>query len=151
MAASRNTLPLIKYLRVRVDALPRNSPLTLAPTVFLRRFCEEVRGSFLDKSEVADRVISCVKNFQKVDPAKVLLSISIYYRYHSCIISRSCYIFQLLPTLDKCHVTFFLTLFSFTLVAINHFHIWPLHMFNCFVTVAVTDCIGRICLIYALS
>ncbi|ESR41895.1 hypothetical protein CICLE_v10013736mg, partial [Citrus x clementina] len=30
----------------------------------------EVRGSFLDKSEVTDRVISVVKNFQKVDPSK---------------------------------------------------------------------------------
>ncbi|XAR69385.1 hypothetical protein NMG60_11000935 [Bertholletia excelsa] len=30
-----------------------------------------VNGSFLDKSEVTDRVISVVKNFQKVDPSKV--------------------------------------------------------------------------------
>lgn len=71
MAASRSTFPLMKYLRVRVDALPRNTPLTLAPNFLIRRFCEEVRGCFLDKSEVTDRVISCVKNFQKVDPSKV--------------------------------------------------------------------------------
>ncbi|KAK7394642.1 hypothetical protein VNO78_15175 [Psophocarpus tetragonolobus] len=71
MAASRSGLPLMKYLRVRVDALPRNTSLTLAPNLFIRRFCEEVRGCFLDKSEVTDRVISCVKNFQKVDPSKV--------------------------------------------------------------------------------
>jgi hypothetical protein len=32
---------------------------------------EETKGSFLDKSEVADRVVSVVKNFQKVEPAKV--------------------------------------------------------------------------------
>ncbi|ONK63317.1 uncharacterized protein A4U43_C07F13760 [Asparagus officinalis] len=32
---------------------------------------EEVRGSFLDKSEVADRTVTVVKNFQKVDPSKV--------------------------------------------------------------------------------
>ncbi|KAH9610593.1 hypothetical protein KSS87_009838 [Heliosperma pusillum] len=31
---------------------------------------EEVRGSFLDKSEVTDRVLSVVKNFQKVEPSK---------------------------------------------------------------------------------
>ncbi|KAI4368260.1 hypothetical protein MLD38_016836 [Melastoma candidum] len=37
----------------------------------IRRFSEEVRGSFLDKSEVTDRVVSVVKNFQKVDPSKV--------------------------------------------------------------------------------
>ncbi|KAJ1443584.1 Phosphopantetheine attachment site [Sesbania bispinosa] len=74
MAARRSSLPLMKYLRVQVDALPRNyqSPLLkLGPSVLLRRFCEEVRGCFLDKSEVTDRVISCVKNFQKVDPSKV--------------------------------------------------------------------------------
>ncbi|OIT30450.1 acyl carrier protein 2, mitochondrial [Nicotiana attenuata] len=39
--------------------------------VFRRHFSEEVSGSFLDKSEVTDRVINCVKNFQKVDPSKV--------------------------------------------------------------------------------
>nr|ACU13182.1 unknown [Glycine max] len=71
MAASRSTLPLMKYLRVRVDALPRNTPLTLASNLLIRRFSEEVRGCFLDKSEVTDRVVSCVKNFQKVDPSKV--------------------------------------------------------------------------------
>ena len=74
MAARRVAgLPLMKYLRVQVvdaGALPR-APLRLAPSVLLRRFSEEVRGGFLDKSEVADRVISCVKNFQKVDPSKV--------------------------------------------------------------------------------
>ncbi|GMH11411.1 hypothetical protein Nepgr_013252 [Nepenthes gracilis] len=34
-------------------------------------FIEQARGSFLEKSEVADRVISVVKNFQKIDPVKV--------------------------------------------------------------------------------
>merc|ERR1719345_343802 len=28
-------------------------------------------GSFLDKSDVTDRVLGCLKNFQKVDPTKV--------------------------------------------------------------------------------
>ncbi|KAK7243213.1 hypothetical protein RIF29_38003 [Crotalaria pallida] len=73
MAARRSGLPLLKYLRVQVDALPNNRVhFTLSPfNVLLRRFSEEVRGTFLDKSEVTDRVISCVKNFQKVDPSKV--------------------------------------------------------------------------------
>ncbi|CAK8542537.1 unnamed protein product [Lathyrus sativus] len=73
MAARRTGLPLMKYLRVQVDTLPLNhqSPLRLLPNFFLRHFSEEVRGSFLDKSEVTDRVVSCVKNFQKVDPSKV--------------------------------------------------------------------------------
>uniref|UniRef100_A0A0D3G6Z3 Acyl carrier protein n=1 Tax=Oryza barthii TaxID=65489 RepID=A0A0D3G6Z3_9ORYZ len=30
-----------------------------------------VHGSFLDKGEVADRIVSVVKNFQKVEPSKV--------------------------------------------------------------------------------
>lgn len=73
MAARRTGLPLINYLRVQVDSRPLNhqSPFRLIPNFFLRRFSEEVRGTFLDKSEVTDRVVSCVKNFQKVDPSKV--------------------------------------------------------------------------------
>uniref|UniRef100_A0A0D6R5Q9 Acyl carrier protein n=1 Tax=Araucaria cunninghamii TaxID=56994 RepID=A0A0D6R5Q9_ARACU len=31
----------------------------------------EAKGTYLDKSEVTDRVISVIKQFQKVDPAKV--------------------------------------------------------------------------------
>ncbi|KAF1896241.1 hypothetical protein Lal_00018520 [Lupinus albus] len=74
MAARKCGLPLMQYLRVQVDSLPNKNrlPFTISPiNVFLRRFSEEVRGTFLDKSEVADRVITCVKNFQKVDPSKV--------------------------------------------------------------------------------
>ncbi|CAL5363068.1 hypothetical protein ACSBR2_006942 [Camellia fascicularis] len=71
--AARNAL--LKYLRVNVWSVPQNpnfSPLSLSLSNLVRRhFSEEVRGSFLDKSEVADRVISVVKNFQKVDPSKV--------------------------------------------------------------------------------
>lgn len=75
--AARNAL--LKYLRVQVEAVPRN-PSSASSSVFLSSFnairrhfsTEEVRGSFLDKSEVTDRVISVVKNFQKVDPSKVL-------------------------------------------------------------------------------
>ncbi|XP_024024523.1 acyl carrier protein 2, mitochondrial [Morus notabilis] len=68
---------LLKHLRVQVQAVPQNpsstGSLLLSSFHALRRrfFSEEVRGSFLDKSEVTDRVISVVKNFQKVDPAKV--------------------------------------------------------------------------------
>ncbi|KAG7543527.1 Phosphopantetheine binding ACP domain [Arabidopsis thaliana x Arabidopsis arenosa] len=64
---------LLKYLRVNVTpSLQISSSITSPPLyVLLRRFSEEVRGSFLDKSEVTDRVLSVVKNFQKVEPSKV--------------------------------------------------------------------------------
>ncbi|KAJ7973647.1 Acyl carrier protein [Quillaja saponaria] len=65
---------LVKYFRVHVQAFPQNRrlrPFTLSSNLLLRRFSEEVRGSFLDKSEVTDRVVSVVKNFQKVEPSKV--------------------------------------------------------------------------------
>ncbi|GLT95561.1 hypothetical protein SLE2022_132370 [Rubroshorea leprosula] len=75
MAAARGAL--LKYLRVNVSSL-RPNPSANSNGLFeltfngiRRRFSEEVRGSFLDKSEVTDRVISVVKNFQKVDPSKV--------------------------------------------------------------------------------
>ncbi|KAH7571309.1 hypothetical protein JRO89_XS04G0018900 [Xanthoceras sorbifolium] len=72
---------LLKYLRVNV--IPRNPTaasggdtglFSVAFNAVRRRFStEEVRGSFLDKSEVSDRIVSVVKNFQKVDPSKGLL------------------------------------------------------------------------------
>ncbi|KAF2595252.1 hypothetical protein F2Q70_00044913 [Brassica cretica] len=62
--AARNAL--LRYLRVSVNP----SPALPSSSVLLRRFSEEVRGSFLDKSDVTDRVISVVKNFQRVDPSK---------------------------------------------------------------------------------
>ncbi|KAJ0013476.1 hypothetical protein Pint_21222 [Pistacia integerrima] len=71
---------LLKYLRVNVNTVPGN-PSTTATNLFSlsfnairRRFSEEVRGTFLDKSEVTDRVLSVVKNFQKVDPSKFTCS-----------------------------------------------------------------------------
>ncbi|KAL3523297.1 hypothetical protein ACH5RR_016131 [Cinchona calisaya] len=74
--AARNAL--LKYLRVNVHAvqplLQNPSPLIGGSfSHFLKRRCfsEQVRGSFLDKSEVTDRVVTVVKNFQKVDPSKV--------------------------------------------------------------------------------
>lgn len=67
---------LLKHLRVAVKPLPHNpnlnSSVGLSFNVLRRLFSEELRGSFLDKSEVTDRVVSVVKNFQKVDPSKVL-------------------------------------------------------------------------------
>ncbi|KAI3762296.1 hypothetical protein L1987_52721 [Smallanthus sonchifolius] len=74
--AARNAL--LKHLRVNVTSILPSS-LAQNPRVigggliqlFRRHFSEEVRGSFLDKSEVTDRVVTCVKNFQKVDPSKV--------------------------------------------------------------------------------
>ncbi|KAJ4972799.1 hypothetical protein NE237_005973 [Protea cynaroides] len=67
--AARNAI--LKHLRVNVQV--RNAtPFTFSfNNIFPRHFSAEVRGSFLDKSEVSDRVISVVKNFQKVDPSKV--------------------------------------------------------------------------------
>ncbi|XP_052200279.1 acyl carrier protein 2, mitochondrial-like [Diospyros lotus] len=73
--AARNAL--LKYLRVNVRPVlqnPTSSRFSLPLFNILlqrRQFAEAVRGSFLDKSEVTDRVISVVKNFQKVDPSKV--------------------------------------------------------------------------------
>ncbi|XVF41437.1 hypothetical protein PTKIN_Ptkin01aG0279900 [Pterospermum kingtungense] len=75
MAAVRAAL--LKHLRVNATPLARNpNPLSegffgLTFNAVGRRFSEEVKGSFLDKSEVTDRVISVVKNSQKVDPSKV--------------------------------------------------------------------------------
>ncbi|GER51331.1 acyl carrier protein [Striga asiatica] len=66
---------LLKYLRVNVSPVPllqnpRAGVGGLSPLV-RRHFSDEATGSFLDKSEVTDRVLSVVKNFQKVDPSKV--------------------------------------------------------------------------------
>ncbi|KAH6757530.1 mitochondrial acyl carrier protein 2 [Perilla frutescens var. hirtella] len=71
--AARNAL--LKYLRVSVKpGLSLQNPRATGggfSQLIRRHFSEEARGSFLDKSEVADRVINVVKNFQKVDPSKV--------------------------------------------------------------------------------
>ncbi|KAJ4721607.1 Acyl carrier protein, partial [Melia azedarach] len=70
MAAARSAL--LKHLRVNVNAVPRNpNPLfSLSFNAIRRHFSEELRGTFLEKSEVTDRVIRVVKEFQKVDPSK---------------------------------------------------------------------------------
>ncbi|KAG9442555.1 hypothetical protein H6P81_018409 [Aristolochia fimbriata] len=61
---------VLKHLRVQVKPL-HPSPFPVSVNVFGRFFSEEVRGSFLDKSEVTDRIVTVVKNFQKVEPSKV--------------------------------------------------------------------------------
>ncbi|PKU73071.1 Acyl carrier protein 2, mitochondrial [Dendrobium catenatum] len=69
MAAMRSVL--LKHLRVKAG-YPLRSPMTFSFSQLLcHHFSEEVKGSFLDKSEVTDRVITVVKNFQMVDPSKV--------------------------------------------------------------------------------
>lgn len=71
-------MALLKHLRVSVvRSAPQNpnfnTPFSsLGSLLQRRRFSDQVRGSFLDKSEVTDRVVTIVKNFQKVDPSKVL-------------------------------------------------------------------------------
>ncbi|KAL2454860.1 Acyl carrier protein 2 [Abeliophyllum distichum] len=72
--AARNAL--LKYLRVNIYSKPLQNPgaglrVALSRLISSRHYCVEVKGSFLDKSEVTDRVVNCVKNFQKVDPSKV--------------------------------------------------------------------------------
>lgn len=71
MAAVRSAI--LKYMRVPIRPIFLNphSSSSISSLLSRRHFSDEVRGSFLDKSEVADRVISVVKNFQKVDPSKV--------------------------------------------------------------------------------
>ncbi|XP_039126817.1 LOW QUALITY PROTEIN: acyl carrier protein 2, mitochondrial-like [Dioscorea cayenensis subsp. rotundata] len=69
MAAVRSAV--LKHLRVRASLSPLQVPAISISRVFGRFFSEEVKGSFLDKSEVTDRVITVVKNFQKVEPSKV--------------------------------------------------------------------------------
>ncbi|XP_058216243.1 acyl carrier protein 2, mitochondrial [Rhododendron vialii] len=70
-------MALLKHLRVSVvRSAPQNPNFntlfsSLGNLLQRRRFSDEVRGSFLDKSEVTDRVVTVVKNFQKVDPSKV--------------------------------------------------------------------------------
>ncbi|XVF30268.1 hypothetical protein REPUB_Repub16aG0042300 [Reevesia pubescens] len=70
MAAMRGAL--LKHLRVNATPLPPNpnpNPYPFGNGLFAltfnairRRFSDEVKGSFLDKSEVVDRVISVIKN-----------------------------------------------------------------------------------------
>ena len=75
MAAARRAL--LTHLRIPVVRPAAAAAAAAAGTVpvaarrLLSSTTEETKGSFLDKGEVADRVVSVVKNFQKVEPAKV--------------------------------------------------------------------------------
>ncbi|XP_057539846.1 acyl carrier protein 2, mitochondrial-like [Amaranthus tricolor] len=75
MAALRNAV--LKHIRVAVSPHSQNPNSSFSISSSLnslltrRHYCDEVRGSFLDKSDVTDRVINVIKNFQKVDPSKV--------------------------------------------------------------------------------
>jgi NADH dehydrogenase (ubiquinone) 1 alpha/beta subcomplex 1, acyl-carrier protein len=68
MAAARRAL--LAHLRVPV-VHPAAAAATIPAAGRLLSSMTETKGSFLDKGEVADRVVSVVKNFQKVEPSKV--------------------------------------------------------------------------------
>jgi NADH dehydrogenase (ubiquinone) 1 alpha/beta subcomplex 1, acyl-carrier protein len=68
MAAARRAL--LAHLRVPV-VHPAAAAATIPAAGRLLSSTTETKGSFLDKGEVADRVVSVVKNFQKVEPSKV--------------------------------------------------------------------------------
>ncbi|KAG0517860.1 hypothetical protein BDA96_09G125700 [Sorghum bicolor] len=72
MAAARRAL----LAHLRVPAVHPAAAAAAGRTIpaarrLLSSTTEETKGSFLDKGEVADRVLSVVKNFQKVEPSKV--------------------------------------------------------------------------------
>ena len=69
MAAARRAL--LAHLRVPAAHPAAAAGTILAARRLLSSTTEETKGSFLDKGEVADRVLSVVKNFQKVEPSKV--------------------------------------------------------------------------------
>lgn len=70
MAAARRAL--LSHLRVSVLARPAAAAGSVPAARLLSSATEEgSKGSFLDKGEVADRIVSVVKNFQKVEPSKV--------------------------------------------------------------------------------
>ncbi|MBA0792157.1 hypothetical protein Gohar_016679 [Gossypium harknessii] len=95
MAAVRQAL--LKRLRVNATSLsllrnPKpslNGLFALTFNAVHRRFSDDVMGSFLDKSEVTDRVVSVVKNFQKVDPSKVP---TISLTYQNVVADNSVYV-----------------------------------------------------------
>ncbi|EEE63526.1 hypothetical protein OsJ_18342 [Oryza sativa Japonica Group] len=71
MAAARRAL--LSHLRVPVLARPAAAAGSVPAARLLSSATEEgSKGSFLDKGEVADRIVSVVKNFQKVEPSQVI-------------------------------------------------------------------------------
>ncbi|RZR90245.1 hypothetical protein BHM03_00018079 [Ensete ventricosum] len=81
MAAVRSAL--LSHLRVRVESPAAPAVALSFVHIIRRRFSNEVMGSFLDKPEVADRIITVVKNFQKVDPSKVHYQIPLLSEFDS--------------------------------------------------------------------
>ncbi|KAG6498059.1 acyl carrier protein 2, mitochondrial-like [Zingiber officinale] len=70
MAAMRNAV--LRHLRVKVGyPFPAPAGTVSFADILRRYFSQDATASFLDKSEVLDRVITVVKSFQKVDPSKV--------------------------------------------------------------------------------
>jgi NADH dehydrogenase (ubiquinone) 1 alpha/beta subcomplex 1, acyl-carrier protein len=68
--------PALFALRAPVAAqlhsLRRSAPLMVnAPAPLCVPLLRRTMGTFLDKADVTDRVLGCLKNFQKVDPSKV--------------------------------------------------------------------------------
>ncbi|KMZ63465.1 Acyl Carrier Protein (mitochondrial) [Zostera marina] len=66
---------LLKHLRVKSAgsgsfSISYRSVGPSMSNIFHRFFSDEVKGAFLDKSEVSDRIVSVLKDFGKVDPSK---------------------------------------------------------------------------------
>ncbi|RRT74255.1 hypothetical protein B296_00006973 [Ensete ventricosum] len=82
---------ILRHLRLRVVS---PAPQVSSPFANLLRcgFSDEVKVSFLDKSEVADRIITVVKNFQKIDPSKVLDYFQNYSNRSDLLGFNSCWI-----------------------------------------------------------
>lgn len=80
VAAARASL--LQHLRVGVTpalhtagGLPGQSLFDgLCSVLAPRYFSDAAKGTYLDKGQVTDRVLSVVKNFQKVEPSKVSAS-----------------------------------------------------------------------------
>ncbi|XP_062211290.1 acyl carrier protein 2, mitochondrial-like isoform X1 [Phragmites australis] len=78
MAAAAARSLLLRHLRLAAapSAASVRPAAALQGAMWGRRSMssEEAKGSFLDKSEVTDRIIKVVRNFQKIDdPSKLLI------------------------------------------------------------------------------
>ena len=72
-AAARPALLALRApAAAQLHSLRRSAPFMVnAPAPLCVPMLRRSMGSFLDKSDVTDRVLGCLKNFQKVDPSKV--------------------------------------------------------------------------------
>ncbi|KAJ4786249.1 Acyl carrier protein [Rhynchospora pubera] len=71
MAVAAVRSSILRHLRLAVSSPSASSPISGGFIISMRGFSNEVKGSFLDKGEVTDRIITVVKNFQKIEPSKV--------------------------------------------------------------------------------